>query len=79
MGQYYTFFRAVFGIVAIPTGHIGRVWGKRLGGRDRGLAMLAIVTGWLLLLCALLIVVTYGGLTALFARRAEGALRGAGL
>lgn len=69
-GQYYTFFMAVFGIVAIPMGHIGRIRGKRLGGRDRGLALLAIVTGWLLLLCVLLIVVAYGGLivglTALF-------------
>ena len=69
-GQIYTFFMAVFGIVAIPAGHIGRIRGKRLGGRDRGLALLAIVTGWLLLLCVLLIVVAYGGivigLTVLF-------------
>ncbi|MEU3501462.1 DUF4190 domain-containing protein [Streptomyces hundungensis] len=69
-GQIYTFFMAVFGIVAIPAGHIGRIQGKRLGGRDRGMALLAIVTGWLLLLCVLLIVVAYGGLilglTALF-------------
>ncbi|MGW8332475.1 hypothetical protein ACWGLE_31790 [Streptomyces sp. NPDC055897] len=69
-GQYYTFFMAVFGTVAIPAGHLGRIRGKRLGGRDRGLALLAIVTGWLLLLCVLLIVLAYGGLiiglTALF-------------
>ncbi|MFJ8385540.1 hypothetical protein ACIQ9Q_13710 [Streptomyces sp. NPDC094438] len=69
-GQYYTFFMAVFGVVAIPAGHLGRIRGKRLGGRDRGLALLAIVTGWLLLLCVLLIVLAYAGLmigvTALF-------------
>jgi hypothetical protein len=52
---------AVFGIVAIPMGHIGRIWGKRLGGGDRGLALLAIVAGGLLLLCVLVIVVAYGG------------------
>ncbi|MFF3978289.1 hypothetical protein [Streptomyces sp. NPDC001828] len=61
-GGFYTFFMAVFGIVAILTGHIGRSWGKRLGGRDRGLALLAIVTGWLLLFCVLLITLAYGGL-----------------
>lgn len=63
-GSYYTFFMALFGIVAIPTGHVGRFRGKRLGGRDRGLALLGIVTGWLLLLCALLVVLAYIGLLA---------------
>ncbi|MFF4188492.1 DUF4190 domain-containing protein [Streptomyces sp. NPDC001691] len=63
-GSYYTFFMALFGVVAIPTGHVGRFRGKRLGGRDRGLALLGIVTGWLLLLCALLLVLAYVGLIA---------------
>ncbi|GGU42638.1 hypothetical protein [Streptomyces violascens] len=69
-GGIYTFFMFVFGIIAIPAGHLGRMRGKRLGGHDRGLALIAIVTGWLLL-CALLIVLAYAGLmvglTALFA------------
>ncbi|PSJ27098.1 hypothetical protein B7P34_19360 [Streptosporangium nondiastaticum] len=63
-GSYYTFFMALLGIVAIPTGHVGRFRGKRLGGRDRGLALLGIITGWLLILCALLIVLAYIGLIA---------------
>ncbi|MFG2720968.1 hypothetical protein ACGFW5_22125 [Streptomyces sp. NPDC048416] len=69
-GGIYTFFLFVFGLVAIPAGHLGRFRGKRLGGHDRGLALAAIVTGWLLLLCTLLIVLAYAGLmiglTALF-------------
>ncbi|GAA0378157.1 hypothetical protein QZH56_29225 [Streptomyces olivoreticuli] len=60
--QYYTFFTFVFGAVAIPAGHLGRFRSKRLGGRDRGLALLAIVTGWLLLFYVLLAVLAYGGL-----------------
>ncbi|MFG3283284.1 hypothetical protein [Streptomyces sp. NPDC048111] len=61
-GGVYTFFMAVSGLVAIVAGHVGRIRGKRMGGRDRGLALLAIVTGWLLLFCVLVIVVTYFGL-----------------
>jgi hypothetical protein len=60
-GGYYTFAVFVFGVVAVPAGHLGRRRGKRLGGRDRGLALLGIVTGWLLILCALLLVLVYVG------------------
>ncbi|WP_128818905.1 hypothetical protein [Streptomyces sp. S063] len=35
--------------------------GKRLGGQDRGKALPAIVTGWLLILFALVLVLAYGG------------------
>jgi hypothetical protein len=51
----------VFGVVAVPVGHLGRLRGKRLGGRDRGLALPGIVTGWLLILCGLLLVLVYVG------------------
>ncbi|MFF9436774.1 DUF4190 domain-containing protein [Streptomyces sp. NPDC014735] len=60
-GQYYTFAMFTFGVVAIPAGHLGRRHGKRLDGRDRGLALVGILTGWLLLVVALL-VLAYGGL-----------------
>jgi len=63
-GSWYTFFMFVFGLVAIPAGHLGRRRGKRLGGRDRGLALLGIVTGWLLIFCSLLLVLVYAGLLA---------------
>ncbi|MFD7836164.1 hypothetical protein [Streptomyces sp. NPDC059761] len=60
-GSYYTFAMFVFGLVAIPAGHLGRRRGKRLGGRDRGLALLGIVTGWLLVFCSLLLLLVYAG------------------
>ncbi|MFD9302934.1 hypothetical protein ACFWCB_09650 [Streptomyces sp. NPDC060048] len=63
-GGYYTACTFLCGIVAIPTGHLGRRRGKHLGGRDRGKALLAIVTGWLLILCSLLLVLAYVGLIA---------------
>ncbi|MFF7993322.1 hypothetical protein ACFZDG_26425 [Kitasatospora xanthocidica] len=63
-GGYYTFALFVFGVVAIPAGHLGRRRGKRLGGRDRGLALLGIVTGWLLVFCSLLLVLAYAGAVA---------------
>ncbi|MFD0385515.1 hypothetical protein ACFQ2B_34075 [Streptomyces stramineus] len=63
-GGWYTFCVGVFGIVAIPAGHLGRRRGKRLGGRDRGLALLGIVSGWLLILCAVVLVLAYAGLVA---------------
>ncbi|MEU9045599.1 MULTISPECIES: hypothetical protein [unclassified Kitasatospora] len=63
-GGYYTFAMVVSGVVAIPAGHLGRRRGKRLGGRDRGLALLGIVTGWLLIFCSLLLVLVYAGATA---------------
>ncbi|MDK9497722.1 DUF4190 domain-containing protein [Streptomyces katrae] len=63
-GGYYTFAMAAFGVVAVPAGHLGRRRAKRLGGRDRGAALFGILTGWLLILTALLIVVAYAGLIA---------------
>ncbi|MFD8754450.1 hypothetical protein ACFV0O_26195 [Kitasatospora sp. NPDC059577] len=63
-GGFYTFGVFVCGLVAIPAGHLGRRRGKRLGGRDRGLALLGILTGWLLLLCGLLLVLAYAGVVA---------------
>ncbi|MFI5685471.1 hypothetical protein [Streptomyces sp. NPDC051636] len=60
-GSYYTFAMFVSGVVAVPAGHLGRRRGKRLGGRDRGLALLGIVTGWLLIFCSLLLVLVYAG------------------
>jgi hypothetical protein len=61
-GQYYTFAMFMSGAVAIPAGHLGRRRGKHLGGRDRGLALVGILTGWLLLLVVGLLVLAYGGL-----------------
>ncbi|MGE7390795.1 hypothetical protein ACQKM2_35480 [Streptomyces sp. NPDC004126] len=61
-GRFYTFFMAVFGLVAIPAGHLGRRRAKRLGGRDKGAALFGILAGWLLLLVSLLIVLAYAGL-----------------
>lgn len=61
-GQYYTFAMFMFGVVAVPAGHLGRRRGKRLDGRDRGLALVGILTGWLLLVVVALLVLAYGGL-----------------
>ncbi|MEU9117952.1 hypothetical protein AB0D04_41090 [Streptomyces sp. NPDC048483] len=63
-GSYYTFAMFMFGVVAVPAGHLGRRRGTRLGGRDRGLALLGIVTGWLLICCSLLLVLVYAGALA---------------
>lgn len=63
-GGLYTFLVFVSGVVAIPAGHVGRRRGKRLGGRDRGMAMLGIVTGWILILFSLLVILAYAGLLA---------------
>ncbi|MEU2853389.1 DUF4190 domain-containing protein [Streptomyces syringium] len=63
-GGWYTLFVFLCACVAIPAGHLGRRRGKRLGGRDRGAALFAIVAGWLLMVCCLLLVVAYAGLVA---------------
>ncbi|WP_217144463.1 DUF4190 domain-containing protein [Streptomyces sp. AC627_RSS907] len=63
-GGFYTFLVFASGVVAIPAGHLGRRRGKRLGGRDRGVALLGIVTGWILVFFSLLLVLAYAGLLA---------------
>ncbi|MET9615805.1 hypothetical protein [Kitasatospora indigofera] len=63
-GGLYTFLVFATGAVAIPAGHLGRRRGKRLGGRDRGVALLGIVTGWILVLLGLLLALAYLGLLA---------------
>ncbi|MFD0256907.1 DUF4190 domain-containing protein [Kitasatospora indigofera] len=63
-GGLYTFLVFATGLVAIPAGHLGRRRGKRPGGRDRGLALLGLVTGWILVLFGLLLVLAYVGLLA---------------
>ncbi|MEV4430476.1 DUF4190 domain-containing protein [Streptomyces sp. NPDC053792] len=63
-GGLYTFLVFASGVVAIPAGHLGRRRGKQLGGRDRGIALLGIVTGWILILFSLLLVLAYAGLLA---------------
>ncbi|MEU0404129.1 DUF4190 domain-containing protein [Streptomyces sp. NPDC006197] len=63
-GGLYTLLVFASGVVAIPAGHLGRRRGKHLGGRDRGVALLGIVTGWVLILFALLLVLAYAGLLA---------------
>lgn len=60
-GSLYTFFMFMFGGVAIPAGHLGRRRGRALDGHDRGIALFAIVTGWLLIFISLLIVLVYFG------------------
>ncbi|MGW1184058.1 DUF4190 domain-containing protein [Streptomyces drozdowiczii] len=64
LAGYYTAATFLCGLVAVPVGHLGRRRAKRLGGQDRGIALLAIVTGWLLILCALVLVLAYVGLVA---------------
>ncbi|MEW2157161.1 hypothetical protein AB0950_18035 [Streptomyces sp. NPDC007189] len=63
-GGFYTFLVFAFGVVAIPAGHLGRRRGKHLDGRDRGVALLGIVTGWTLIFFSLLLVLAYAGLLA---------------
>jgi hypothetical protein len=72
-GGLYTFLLFVCGVIAIPAGHLGRRRGKRLGGRDRGVALLGIVTGWILILLSLLLVLAYAGLLAGLAYLTESA------
>jgi hypothetical protein len=48
-------------LIAIPAGHIGRFRGRRLDGDGRGLALAAILTGWLVLIvCAFAILAVVG-------------------
>ncbi|MFF3614874.1 DUF4190 domain-containing protein [Streptomyces sp. NPDC002580] len=72
-GGTYTFLVFASGVVAIPAGHLGRRRGKRLGGRDRRAALLAIVTGWFLVFFSLLLVLAYAGLLAGLAFLADSA------
>ncbi|MCX5399361.1 DUF4190 domain-containing protein [Streptomyces sp. NBC_00102] len=55
---------ALCALIAIPVGHVGRFRGKRLGGSGRGVALAAILTGWLVLLVCLLAALAFIGLVA---------------
>ncbi|MGW5421396.1 hypothetical protein [Streptomyces sp. NPDC003943] len=63
-GGLYTFCVFLLGAVAVPAGHLGRRRAKRLDSRDRGVALAALLTGWLLVLAALLLALAYAGLVA---------------
>ncbi|GAA4377233.1 hypothetical protein GCM10023088_36860 [Actinomadura verrucosospora] len=53
-------------LAAIIAGHVGRFRGRRLDGDGRGMALLGIVLGWLLILvCVLAVVVVLGLITGL--------------
>ncbi|GGQ24331.1 small-conductance mechanosensitive channel [Actinomadura coerulea] len=53
-------------LAAIIAGHVGRFRGRRLDGDGRGMALLGIVLGWLLLLvCVLAVVAVLGLITGL--------------
>ncbi|WP_328719705.1 DUF4190 domain-containing protein [Streptomyces sp. NBC_00247] len=54
-------------LIAIPAGHVARFRGKRLGGAGRGVALVSILTGWLVLLICLIGVLALVGLVAGFA------------
>lgn len=49
-------------LVAIVTGHIGRFRGRRLNGDGRGMALLGLVLGWLLIIVCLLATIAALGL-----------------
>ncbi|QSY49290.1 MULTISPECIES: DUF4190 domain-containing protein [Streptomyces] len=51
-------------LVAIVAGHIGRFQGRRLDGDGRGMALLGILVGWLILLVTAVVIVAVGGLIA---------------
>ncbi|WEH39966.1 DUF4190 domain-containing protein [Streptomyces sp. AM 2-1-1] len=51
-------------LIAITAGHIGRYRGKRLGGSGRGVALVSLLTGWLVLLVCLLAGLALAGLVA---------------
>ncbi|WP_328315573.1 hypothetical protein [Streptomyces sp. NBC_00388] len=74
LGSFYTAFAwinpgvyvsmaVLCALIAIPTGHIGRFRGRRLPEKDgRGVALLAILVSWLVLLVCLLAGLAYFGL-----------------
>ncbi|MEV3922580.1 DUF4190 domain-containing protein [Actinomadura coerulea] len=49
-------------LAAIIAGHVGRFRGRRLDGDGRGMALLGIVLGWLLIIICVLAVVAVLGL-----------------
>ncbi|PHQ51420.1 hypothetical protein BLA24_13895 [Streptomyces cinnamoneus] len=51
-------------LIAIVAGHIGRFRGRRLDGDGRGMALLGIVVGWLVILVTVVIALAVGGLIA---------------
>ncbi|GAA2280064.1 hypothetical protein GCM10010402_40980 [Actinomadura luteofluorescens] len=60
-------------LAAIIAGHVGRFRGRRLDGDGRGMALLGIVLGWLLILICLLAVTAVLGLIAGLAVLVDGA------
>ncbi|MGX5210929.1 hypothetical protein ACWKT3_20005 [Streptomyces violaceus] len=55
---------ALCALIAIPAGHLGRFRGRRPGGDGRGLALLSILIGWLVLVVSLLALLAFVGLVA---------------
>ncbi len=51
-------------LVAIVVGHVGRFRGRRLGGDGRGMALLGILLGWLLLAVSAVLILAVGSLVA---------------
>lgn len=54
----------VCALVAIVVGHVGRFRGRRLDGDGRGIALLGIVLGWLIVIVCLLAGLAVFGLIA---------------
>lgn len=55
------------GLIAIIAGHMGRRRGRRLDGDGRGMALLGLILGWLLLLICILATAVFFGLLAALA------------
>jgi hypothetical protein len=51
-------------LCAIPTGHVARFRGRRLDGEGRGIALAAVLTGWLVLIVCALAILAFAGLIA---------------
>ncbi|MFE6776623.1 DUF4190 domain-containing protein [Streptomyces sp. NPDC057702] len=51
-------------LVAVVAGHLGRFRGRRLGGEGRGLALVGLLAGWVLLAVCLLLLLAVVGLVA---------------
>ncbi|MCC5582161.1 DUF4190 domain-containing protein [Microtetraspora sp. AC03309] len=54
----------LFALLAIGVGHVGRYRGRSLDGDGRGMALLSIVLGWLMLFVCVIAIVALMGLIA---------------